>query len=254
LIYLLAAKEQETAPKKPRILKGDFLIDQGGIIRGDSTRKELAIVFTGDEFNDGGKFIQQTVQKQKIPASFFLTGNFYKNSANKNLLKQLVNAGHFIGNHSYGHLLYAPWTNRNNLLVNKDQFIKDLTGVDPYLKELGVESNLKYFLPPYEWYNDSISAWTKEMNRQLINYTPGTISHADYTTPADKNYRSSEEIYQSIINYEKRSTSGLNGFILLMHIGTDPKRTDKFYHRLPQLIEWLKNKGYKMVRVDELLD
>ena len=169
-------------------------------------------------------------------------------------MKKLVNAGHFVGNHSYGHLLYAPWTNRNKLLINKEQFIDDLTGVDPYLKKLGVASNSKYFLPPYEWYNDSISTWTKDLGRQLINHTPGTLSHADYTIPTEKNYRSSDDIYQSIINYEKKSASGLNGFILLMHIGTDPGRSDKFYHRLPQLIDWLKKKGYKMVRVDELLE
>lgn len=254
LIYLLAAKEQEASAKKQRIYKGNYTIDQGGVIRGDSTRKELALVFTGDEFNDGGNFIHQTLQKHKIPASFFLTGNFYKNPGNDMLLKKLINAGHFVGNHSYSHLLYALWTNRNKLLVTKDQFVEDITGVDSYLKDLGIQSNSKYFLPPYEWYNDSISTWTKELNRQLINYTPGTLSHADYTIPAEKNYRSSDDIYQSIINYEKKSASGLNGFILLMHIGTAPKRNDKFYHRLPQLIDWTKKKGYKMVRVDDLLD
>jgi peptidoglycan/xylan/chitin deacetylase (PgdA/CDA1 family) len=102
-------------------------------------------------------------------------------------------------------------------------------------------------------YNDSIAAWTKEMNLQLINYTPGTLSNADYTTPGEKNYRSSETIYQSIIDYEKKHQSGLNGFILQMHIGTDAKRTDKFYTRLPELIHYLKSKGYQPVRINELL-
>jgi peptidoglycan/xylan/chitin deacetylase (PgdA/CDA1 family) len=37
-----------------------------------------------------------------------------------------------------------------------------------------------------------------------------------------------------------------------MHIGAGPARTDKLYHRLPQLVQWLKNKGYQFVRVDEL--
>lgn len=60
-----------------------------------------------------------------------------------------------------------------------------------------------YFLPPYEWYNDTIAVWTKELDFQLINYTPGSLSHADYTTPYAKNYRSSAAIYQSIIDYEK---------------------------------------------------
>ncbi len=122
------------------------------------------------------------------------------------------------------------------------------------MEQLGLQkSDVQYFLPPYEWYNESIAAWTKEMNLQLINFTPGTRSNADYTTPDEKNYRSSEEIYQSIINYENSNSSGLNGFMLLIHIGTDPKRTDKFYNRLTKLIAELKAKGYHFQTVEDLL-
>ncbi len=110
-----------------------------------------------------------------------------------------------------------------------------------------------YFLPPYEWYNDTIAAWTKELGLQLINFSPGTRSNADYTYPALKNYQSNEVIYHSIIDYERAKPSGLNGFILLLHIGTDPKRTDKFYSRLPRLISYLKAKGYHFQTVDQLL-
>ena len=107
------------------------------------------------------------------------------------------------------------------------------------------------FLPPYEWYNDSISVWTKDLGFQLINFTPGTKSTADYTTPDMKNYRGSDDIYNSIVQYEQ--SRGLNGFILLVHIGTDPKRTDKFYHHLPRLVKYLKAKGYQFQTVNQLL-
>ena len=50
------------------------------------------------------------------------------------------------------------------------------------------------------------------MGIQLINYSPGTKSTADYTLPDMKNYRSSEEIYQSILDKEKKDVNGLNGF------------------------------------------
>jgi len=111
----------------------------------------------------------------------------------------------------------------------------------------------EFFLPPYEWYNDSIAAWCATFNIQLINYTPGTLCHADYTTPDDRNYRSSETIMNSIKNFELANSSGLNGFILLMHIGAGPKRTDKLYDRLPELIRYLKAKGYQFVRINDML-
>ena len=64
-------------------------------------------------------------------------------------------------------------------------------------------------------------------------------------------YRSSEAIHRSILSYE--AEKGLNGFILLLHIGTDPKRTDKFYNRLDDLMRELMQKKYIFVRIDELL-
>ena len=93
------------------------------------------------------------------------------------------------------------------------------------------------------------------MGLQLINYTPGTRSNADYTYPEmGEKYVDSKTIYQSILRYEQGSANGLNGFILLMHIGTDPRRKDKFYLYLPKLIKELKNRGYRFVTVDKLLD
>jgi peptidoglycan/xylan/chitin deacetylase (PgdA/CDA1 family) len=106
-------------------------------------------------------------------------------------------------------------------------------------------------MPPYEWYNREISKWASEMNVQIVNFTPGTTSNVDYTTPDMQNYRSSAAIYDNILSYEQKE--GLNGFMLLIHIGTDAKRTDKMYDRLDELIRELKNKGYRLVRIDELL-
>src|SRR5262249_26666322 len=105
----------------------------------------------------------------------------------------------------------------------------------------------------YEWYNDSIASWTKELGLQLINYTPGTLSHTDYTTPTDKNYRSSAEIYKSVLDYETYSPSGLNGFILLMHIGAGPQRTDYFYKKLPAVVSYLRSEGYHFQSIEKLL-
>lgn len=116
------------------------------------------------------------------------------------------------------------------------------------------EKSAQYFLPPYEWYNQTISNWTEERNLKLINFSSGTRSNADYTYPElGKSYKSSDEIYQSIINFNESKKNGLNGFILLLHVGTDPRRRDKFYHLLPKLIVYLKENGYELVKIDNLL-
>ncbi|HRI79442.1 MAG TPA: glycoside hydrolase family 9 protein, partial [Cyclobacteriaceae bacterium] len=247
LIYLMAAKEAEANPRNSK-----FTYDHGAIVRGDTTQKKIAIVFTGDQFGDGGKSITETLKSKRVKASFFLTGNFYRNPEFATLIKDLKAGGHYLGAHSDKHLLYCDWSRRDSLLVSQQEFNYDLLTNYSEAKKFGIKrENAPYFLPPFEWYNDEITGWTSALNLQLINYTPGTLSHADYTTPEMPSYRSSEVILNSIIEKEKKS--GLNGFILLMHIGTDAARTDKFYSKLDGLLENLKLKKYKLVRVDELL-
>ena len=227
----------------------------GAITRGDTIRKEIALVFTGHEFAEGGQAILKTLTQQNSRASFFFTGDFYRNPSFSALIFSLKEAGHYLGAHSDRHLLYCDWSQRDSLLVKKTEFIQDLLNNYREMERFGIEEEAAaYFLPPYEWYNDSIARWTGEAGLQLINFTPGTLSHADYTTPSMPNYRSSRTIYQSILKYEETSPAGLKGFLLLVHIGSGPQREDKFHLLLDNLIRELKSKGYRFVRVDELLE
>ncbi|MFI5451549.1 glycoside hydrolase family 9 protein [Pedobacter sp. UC225_61] len=250
LIYLLAAYDSRT-----KTIPKEFQSLQGAIIRGKTTEKKIALVFTGDEFADGGNSINKTLVDENVKASFFLTGRFYGKLKNRKLIEALKTNGNYLGPHSNAHLLYNDWTKRDNLLVSELQFKTDLIWNYSAMEKFGItKDSAKYFLPPYEWYNQQIADWTSQMDLQLINFTSGTRSNADYTYPElGKSYRNSEEIYKSILEYDKSKPDGLNGFILLLHIGTDPRRKDKFYDRLPELIKYLKNSGYELVKINELL-
>lgn len=233
----------------------NFSYLNGALVRGDSTRPVLSLIFTGDQFGDGANHIRKILKKEEVLASFFLTGNYYSNPKFARTIKKLHGDGHFLGAHSNKHLLYCDWMQRDSLLVSKEEFKYDLLENYGKMKEFSIDKeDARYFLPPYEWYNDSIAKWTENMGFILVNMTHGTLSHADYTTPEMKNYRSSAEIFQSILQYEEQSKSGLNGFLLLMHIGTDPSRTDKLYHYLGPLIKHLKKRDYKFERIESLLD
>ena len=246
LIYLLAAEESGVSTK--------FSYDHGAIIRGDSSSriKKIALVFTGHEFAEGGNFIAATLEKEKINASFFFTGDFYRNNSFQKIIQRLKSDGDYLGGHSDKHLLYCDWNKRDSTFVTKEEFRKDLSQCYEEMKKFSIKKeDAHYFLPPYEWYNDSIAAWTKQMGLQLVNYSPGTLSNADYTNDSEKNFRSGQTIYNSILDREK--SSNMNGFLLLMHIGAGPNRTDKFYKKLPQLISYFRQKGYQFVTVDKLL-
>jgi len=198
--------------------------------------------------------IREVLKKNKVPASFFLTGNFYSNPAFASLIRELRKDGHYLGAHSDKHLLYADWIKRDSLLISREEFRTDLNNNYRRMAAFGIKKgDAVYFLPPFEWYNRTIADWTTEMGFKLINFSPGTRSTADYTFPEmGKLYRSSNEIFHSVISRDDTDPNGLNGFILLMHIGTDPRRTDKFYDRIDELLGELKKRGYSFVSLKQI--
>lgn len=223
----------------------------GGIIRGDKNKKKLSLIFTGHEFADGAKEIASTLKRNNVKGTFFLTGDFYRKYPT--IVKQLQEENHYMGPHSDKHLLYADWTKRDSTLVTKAEFVADLQDNYTAMSKAGLSIEMpKYYMPPYEWYNQEVSDWAKEMDVEIVNFTPGTTSNADYTTPDMTSYRSSNQIYDSILSFEEKES--LNGVMLLLHIGTHPARTDKMYNKLDDLIKELQDRGYELVRIDELLN
>ena len=213
----------------------------GGIIRTDPSVKHIDFVFTAADKADGAERIISTLRKYNIKGGFFFTGEFFE--MYPDVVRRLVAEGHYVGSHSYGHLLYAPWGDRDSLLVTRQEFNEDIFKSYKVLREFGI-TDAPYFIPPYEHYNSTISSWARQLGLQVINYTPGTLTNGDYTTPEMKRYFSSKEILSKIWEYERTDPNGLSGHIMLIHFGTDPARTDKFYDKLPGLIRELRRKGY----------
>ncbi len=224
------------------------IYQNGGIIRTDPSVKHIDFVFTAADRADGAERIISTLRKYNIKGGFFFTGQFFE--MYPDVVKRLVAEGHYIGSHSYGHLLYAPWDKRDSLLVTKQEFEEDMFKSYKKLREFGI-TDAPYFIPPYEHYNSTISSWARQLGLQIINYTPGTLTNGDYTTPDMKHYFSSKEILNRIWEYERTDPNGLNGHIMLIHFGTVPARTDKFYDKLPGLIRELRRKGYSFTPLKE---
>lgn len=171
------------------------------------------------------------------------------------MLDRIIGDGHYLGAHSDKHLLYCDWEKRDSLLVSKEQFEADLLANYRKMEQWGVGlKEAKYFMPPYEWYNREIVEWASELGIKLVNFTPGLRTAADYTYPEmGSRYVSSEAIYRSLLDYERTSASGLNGFIILVHLGTDPRREDKFYDKLPAVLTQILAKRYSFERIDKFL-
>ncbi len=247
LAYYLSSLDVEGLSRAPT--RG-CLENLGGIYRMDTARSVVYLSFSGHEFSDGGEIIRETLQATGVKASFFFTGDFYRNNAHETLIKELRSDGHYLGAHSGKHILYAEWENRDSLLVSHEEFVRDLRDNYEAMLLAGIPAtSARYFMPPFEWYNSTISSWCEDYGLSLVTFTHGTSTNADYTVPGmGENYRSSASIFDAVLRYDDLSSAGLNGVILLMHVGADPHRTDKFYTRLGDLIAELRARGYAFAR------
>lgn len=242
LVYLLAANEAKSKSKT---------IDKyGAIVKGDAHKNEISLVFTGDEFRDGLPHIAQSLKKNDVKAAFFVTGRFLEDPKSAKIIRQLIKDGHYVGPHSDQHLLYAPWENRDSLLLTKEVFMTDLKANIAKLEKLGAK-DVNLFIPPYEWYNKQIVDWSAEIGIEVYNFTPGIRTPADYTYPEmDNKYMSSEKIVAQLQDFEAKKS--LNGAIVLIHIGTDGRRQDKLYKKLDYIIKDLRDKKYKFVSLNKM--
>ena len=245
LSFYLSTMEKEGNLSK----RTDNILDSEGAVVGFSEKeKNVYLIFSADSLFEGAKPILKVLDKYKAKGSFFLTGNCLRMKVHESAIKDIIKKGHYVGGHSNKHLLYAPWENREELLVDQDSLITDFNQNMKELQRFGIDqSKLTYYLPPYEWYNQKSVRIVKQMGQITINYTPGIPTAADYTTPDMKNYRSSEELINSLFEYEKQH--GLNGSIILIHPGTQKDRTDKLYNRLGEIMSYLKKKDYNFKKL-----
>lgn len=234
--------------------RAEFTYDRGGIIRGPRDRKQIALVFTGGKYGEGATAILDALGDRGIKASFFVTGDFIRNPDHQPYLRRIVAEGHYLGPHSDAHPLYCPWEDRDQTLVTESAFRADLEKNLADLARYGrTREQMRYFIPPYEWYNEQIVTWAREMGLVLFNFTPGTRSNADYMADSDSKFIASRRIVESILEYESSKPDGLNGFLLLLHLGAGPDRTDKMHPHVGPLLDELTRRGYAFVRVDEML-
>ncbi|MEI8085057.1 MAG: glycoside hydrolase family 9 protein [Paludibacter sp.] len=244
LAFLFANKQKEGVPNKT-IDYNEYT--KGGITRTDINKKQITLVFSGHEYADGYKTIRKVLNKLNIKASFFFTGDFYRNTKFKSVIEGLQNDKNYLGANSDKQLIYCNLQNQDSLLVDKTTFLNDLSVNYSAMEKFGInKKQAPFFLPANESYNDSISKWGKELGVTIINPTSGTLSNTDASIPEMRDkYFSTTEIFNRIMEVEKNQ--GLNGYILHFHIGSDDRRQDKFYARLYSLLIELSRAGYKFV-------
>jgi peptidoglycan/xylan/chitin deacetylase (PgdA/CDA1 family) len=191
---------------------------------GLGSEKEIALSFDDGPNSKYTPQILAALAEHHVTATFFVIGqNIHGNDS---VLKQLYEAGHCIGNHSYTHSHFV-----------------DLKGVQGFKDELNqaaesvfkvIGKRMKLFRPPYGVTTPSIIKAAQELNYSIIGWTI-------------RSFDTTGDSAQTIIERVQRQIKP--GAIILFH-----DTSDKTVEVLKQTLKFAEENGYKIVSIERLLN
>ncbi|MFW5998383.1 MAG: polysaccharide deacetylase family protein [Bacillota bacterium] len=195
--------------------------ENGVYYHGVRGQNQIALMINVDW---GEKYIPdilKILEENEVNATFFVTGTWAQK--HPDLLREMSEKGHEIGNHGYSHKHIKNLSNQQiiNLIKKNEQIINEITGQKTQL-----------FTPPYGELDNRISSIVQSINYKTVMWTADTI---DWQRP------SPQIIIQRAVNKIE------DGGILLMH------PTHPSLKALPQILNKLKNRGFEFKKISPLI-
>ena len=193
------------------------------ICRAETDKKQIAISFDDGPAKNYTPEILQILNSEKVKVTFFCIGN--RIAGNENILRQIRDEGHIIGNHSYSHHFWFDMYSAKKMqgdLKQMDDAMESATGLKP-----------KLFRPPYGVTNPNVK-------KAIIN--------GGYT-PVGWSVRSMDTVIKDESKLLNKINAGIKpGAVFLFH---DSSKTTLAV--LPEFIKEVKKRGYEIVPLDKLL-
>jgi peptidoglycan/xylan/chitin deacetylase (PgdA/CDA1 family) len=225
------------------------------ILRGNIDQKRLAITFDAGSDNSNTREILKILETHQLNCTLFLTGKFME--GNPELVMEMVDAGHEIANHTYSHphLTTFEQNFKHQLLpeINREFLHQQLLKADSVFYSISGQHLKPYWRAPFGEYNNQILTWAAETGYLHIHWTGSFDTHDWVTDESSQLYRSPEEIYDDIMAIEDQHPAGLNGVIMLMHLASN-RDENHVYEILPKLIESVRQRGYALGKITDLLN
>jgi peptidoglycan/xylan/chitin deacetylase (PgdA/CDA1 family) len=187
--------------------------------------KVVYLTFDDGPDPDNTPLVLDILQKNKIKATFFVLGTQLE--SNTELLKEIYQAGHAIGNHTYSHVyrkLYQSPDTYMQELYHNDDLIKKILGVRPRISRAP---------------GGSAGSFTKDYWPRLKS--EGYIEVGWNVSSGDASNGKANDIRDNVISQLEANKSLWNHAIILMHDGSGHAETVK---ALPEIIQYLKDQGF----------
>lgn len=191
------------------------------IYRGNPKKKMVSFLINVSWGTEHIPEILTVLKKHNVKATFFIEGKWAQE--NSDYVKMIDEQDHVIGNHAYNHQDMAN--------LSKTAMVEQIKRTNEILTAITGEKP-KWFAPPSGSFNDQVVKTADKLNMETILWTADTIDWKNPTVSVMMN-RVMNDIHP--------------GATILMH------PTPAIVKGLDQLIENIKNKGYRIGTVTKLL-
>lgn len=221
--------------------------------RGPTTRRTVYLTFDGGSNASATETILDTLKRQEIRATLFLTGEYMRRYPD--LVVRMAREGHLVGNHTFSHphLTTLSFNGRQQTLSGvTGEFLRSQLQRAADLYRLITGKDLApYWRAPFGEYNGQILRWAAAAGYRHVYWTPRLDTLDWVASPEDPLFKSPRETLEAIRRQADRAPGGLSGGILLMHLGSERRSADRMDTVLPELIQDLKERGYAFGTVEE---
>lgn len=195
----------------------------GEINRGDKKKALIALTFD-DGFEPAESLdMLNTLKEKHVSSTFFLKGNWIID--HQDIVDRIIADGHELGNHSYNHPHFDK--------ISLSTAINEVEDQENILIKQNHYSPKPYFRFPYGARTPQNLLMIKERGYISVLWDIDTLDWAK-----DSAYVQKEAL-----------TKAHNGAIVLMHLGKASSAK-----ALPAIIDGLRQKGYKLVTITDLLN
>lgn len=231
---------------------------------GSAAKKMVAITFDGGSYANAVDNILDTLRSRGVHTTMFLTGEFIRK--HPAAVVALAQNGHELGNHTDTHLHLTSYAQDNTQTtlpgVTRERIAAELNRADQRLFELAGVHFSPLWRAPYGEFNRTICRYAQEAGYLHIGWTQGNSWRTNLDSndwipegEAQSGFKSPDQVLEKIMTAARREGEGINGGIILMHLGTERKDPANQVHRiLGRLIDELRGAGYEVVTVGRLLE
>ncbi len=192
----------------------------------DAGGKSVYLTFDAGYENGYTAAILDTLKEEKVPAAFFVVGNFVEE--NPELVKRMTAEGHIVGNHTMHHPDMSA-------ISDEAGFRKEMRELEEAYKAATGEEMLKFYRPPQGKYSEKNLEMARDMGYTTVFWS---LAYVDWL----QDNQPSREDALNILNRRIHP-----GAIVLLH---STSKTNAAI--LKELIEGWKEQGYRFCSISEL--